>query len=276
MNLAETSKIIKALYKSPEFAGVEELKTLLKVTEDVQNLSCFSDITVLTDVLEQKISVANKWECASLTIRIVNLVIEVAPEKVQIEACKYVETKLFTYITHEEARVRSLCSILIKTVVSKQGIPFFRKIADFLLSDIHEKIDERKIFDRPALLGEANSVPLDDTTGWRTLESSLLNLISLVDGLVSAYALSEESRILAFRLIDEILLPQDIQTMLISKTSTHVNRHVRKAGLELINSLISCTPSKKISFSASAAHSPSISLMATLMLSALQLGLQVT
>lgn len=77
---------------------------------------------------------------------------------------------------------------------------------------------------RPTNLGDAQNIPLDDTTGWTQLESCL--------GQTHAFILQQNSEVLR-----DIFSEECIQ-LCVHDPSIHMSRHVRQATLEFIRNLL--------------------------------------
>jgi hypothetical protein len=85
-----------------------------------------------------------------------------------------------------------------------------------LLQRIHENF-HRDVESRHTNLGSISSIPLDDTTGWKSLETSLVAYRELV----RAYG----SRLLQSQ---GLLVGDEVYDLLISQASGHMNRYIRE------------------------------------------------
>ena len=133
---------------------------------------------------------------------------------------------VMNYLDVEEPRVRSLCAELVRVLSAKDWqVVTERMLADFGLF-IFDKIKATMHRDckfRETNLGNISSIPLDDTTGWKNLESSLKTYQNILVGL-------------GIRLFDDLHgVDWDI---LITKASSHTNRHIRQCTHEFTHKLV--------------------------------------
>ena len=98
---------------------------------------------------------------------------------------------------------------------------FFQSLSTVLLEDITSKMFQRERDEKPALLGPIESVPLDNTAGWSTLESSLQALEALVRavGLIADTDCRDGNELL-FCFSDEHI------DLIIGSASKHESRYV--------------------------------------------------
>jgi len=130
-------------------------------------------------------------------------------------------------LDHSEPRVRQLCISLLmpagKILCLEQPHTMHEALAPTLLARIREKFVRSATLQTP-LLGDATSMPLDDTTGWSTLESH-----------VSAYF--EVLQCCGYPTIINVLSDSDVCELLITQCSIHRNRFVREAAIGFIQSI---------------------------------------
>jgi len=177
-----------------------------------------------------------EWEIYSLIIDVVLELVNFSPLRNQ--ACEYLKRRLHDLLLHKECRIRQKCTEIIPKLLLEYKISFFREITEFLLQDILSNIDSRANCDRPVSLGTEKTVALDDTTGWNTLESSLQNLISIIEN-ESAPTLIIFEQIIEEDVTDlRFVISGDEFTHLTIKTAYHINRYVRKLSFELISAII--------------------------------------
>jgi hypothetical protein len=136
-------------------------------------------------------------------------------------------------LEHDEPRVRTLVakcvgayskvSLQSDSASSQVMRPERQEMHARLISSIHEHIAAGR--DESGAYSRASTGALDDTTGWRALETNWLCLASLVTALGGDF-LTE------FPLTDELL--EDCEFSCV----THVNRHVRAAGMTVLEKWI--------------------------------------
>lgn len=129
-------------------------------------------------------------------------------------------------LSHEEPRVRELCVKLIPAIHAASvgsEIKVNDELGDALLTLIKSKF-VRAVDSQPSRLGSEGSIPLDDTTGWSSLESSVVAYHELV-------RCSSVANLL------RILRDQDTCVLLIKDASVHQNRFIREATILFIASI---------------------------------------
>jgi len=147
-----------------------------------------------------------------------------------LELCQVLHTISMKHLEHDEPRVRTLVakSVGAYSKVSLRSesdslAAMRQEMHDRLIHSIHEHIEAGR--DETGAYSRCSAGALDDTTGWRALETNWLCLASLVTALGGDF-LTE------FPLTDELL--QDCQFSCV----THVNRHVRAAGMTVLEKWI--------------------------------------
>jgi hypothetical protein len=150
-----------------------------------------------------------------------------------LELCQTLHVVALKNLEHDEPRVRTLVakcvgayskvSLQSDSASSQVMRPERQEMHARLISSIHEHIAAGR--DETGAYSRASTGALDDTTGWRALETNWLCLASLVTALGGDF-LTE------FPLTDEVL--EDCEFSCV----THVNRHVRAAGMTVLEKWI--------------------------------------
>mmetsp|Transcript_30782 Transcript_30782/g.31331 ORF Transcript_30782/g.31331 Transcript_30782/m.31331 type:complete len:751 (+) Transcript_30782:229-2481(+) len=167
--------------------------------------------------------------------------------------------KICGLLEHDEPRVRLLATEVVRHLSHIETLQVYDTLAPILISRIRE-LFHRTESTRPAVLGPKTRVELDDTTGWRSLETTVIAFKQLLTGYCSrtSFAVStstatletcgptqqetgteESSRDRICALLDSKQLNDDIFALLITDLSTHINRHIRQVCLDLICIVIS-------------------------------------
>ena len=130
---------------------------------------------------------------------------------------------LESFLNHEEARIRQLSAQVIGLCVKiNHKEEFLYHITKQLLSSIQQKMirSENK---RPTTLGNEAYIPLDDTTGWHSLETLILAFIEIIT-----------VRGISVFFTTQIELLQFAGNLLLLEGGKHINRHVRQKVLQFI------------------------------------------
>ena len=132
----------------------------------------------------------------------------------------HVLAHIFLSINHSEPRVRTIAVEIVGILSIRQGTRIFDLLSDYLMYSF-QRLLERTESTREVVLGDEKDVALDDTTGWKSLETSFRTYISLIRGCGSV-------------LIAENKVSEDVFNIYITQTSTHINRYIREACYEFI------------------------------------------
>lgn len=147
-----------------------------------------------------------------------------------LELCQTLHAVAMKNLEHNEPRVRTLvakcvgayCKVSLQS--DKDTLKSMRQeMHDRLVSSIHQHISAGR--DETGAYSKSSAGALDDTTGWRALETNWLCLAQLVTAMSGAF-LSQ--------------FPVSIETLQDAEFScvTHVNRHVRAAGMTVLEKWI--------------------------------------
>jgi hypothetical protein len=147
--------------------------------------------------------------------------------------CHTLHSVALKNLEHDEPRVRTLvaksvgayCKVSLQSesATTKEMSQERHEMHDRLISSIHEHIAAGR--DENGAYSRTSTGALDDTTGWRALETNYLCLASLVNALGGDF-LTE------FPLTDDVLDDCEFSCV------THVNRHVRAAGMAVLEKWI--------------------------------------
>lgn len=147
--------------------------------------------------------------------------------------CKTLHASAMSHLEHAEPRVRTLVAKAVTAYAAmamngheEQAAAQRRELHERLLKSIHEHIEAGR--DENGEYSRSSTGALDDTTGWRALETNWQCLAALVSALQSQYFTE-------FPVSEEWL--QDCQFSCV----THVNRHVRAAAMAVLEQCVMAT-----------------------------------
>ena len=147
--------------------------------------------------------------------------------------CQSLHASAMTHLEHAEPRVRTLVAkavtahaAMTMTGHEEQAAAQRHELHERLLKSIHEHIVAGR--DENGEYSRSSTGALDDTTGWRALETNWQCLAALISALGSKYFAE-------FPVKEEWL--QDCQFSCV----THVNRHVRAAGMAVLEQCVLAT-----------------------------------
>jgi hypothetical protein len=223
MDLSSASACLRKLQRRASGGTIDPLTqdllarcgTKEELSKDVEVL-----ISVVGEIFAQRDSV--EWELTALALLL-------ASENEAVLRDLVVKSTFFPFLLfgldHNESRVRQLCIRLLMPagMILEQPLAMHEALAPTLLARIREKFVRSATLQTP-LLGDASSMPLDDTTGWSTLESY-----------VSAYF--EVLKCCGYPTIIDVLSDSDACELLITQCSIHRNRFVREAAIGFIQSI---------------------------------------
>lgn len=136
---------------------------------------------------------------------------------------------LLRLLDHAEPRLRLLCVEVLSTMCSRLGFSAMRieqqlgvydQLGPRILQQIREKF-VRASHSQTTTSGSEATIPVDDTTGWSSLESSML----------AYYAIAKGG---GARLVLHLLQDVDVSELLVSRAGLHQNRFVREATVNFI------------------------------------------
>jgi len=230
---------------------------------------------------EQLVASAGLGAAAEVEAQLVNLFSQAASIEWELlvlglfyyrEACTAVDAAsvsgeqiaatLALLVEHQEPRVRHFCADCVKyiaerlaeeEVVVEEGSAkkrkkqkqkqqqFYSSLAPILLSSIRSHFYSRSEQLRSTALGDAPLIPLDDTTGWASLESSLLAYYNLLCGCGAevAFPILQEAGGAQVDTVKEEEKKEGemLVDLLITCAAKHQNRFVRRAALDFIHNL---------------------------------------
>ncbi|CAM9947665.1 unnamed protein product [Sphacelaria rigidula] len=135
------------------------------------------------------------------------------------------------HLEHSEPRVRSLVAATLGALTRAgnsdkdcTGLAVYVFFRERLLGAISRNFVRAKETITDVITG-AENVAVDDTSGWKALETSLLALKEFVDALGRSF-------------IDDGHLTQDTVGYIVSGATVHINRHVREASFQIIRSIL--------------------------------------
>jgi len=162
--------------------------------------------------------------------------------------CEFIMEHCQKHLEHKEPRVRSLVAKVvgqhaklgttttlqsqskskeIGTVLTSQSVGLYRKI----LSSLYDHLESGRDTENKSKSSEG---ALDDTTGWRALETNLYGIGSFIQASGERY----------FEIEGDFSVDGELLKGLEYCCVTHVNRHVRAAGINVLEQMVhACTAS---------------------------------
>jgi len=159
--------------------------------------------------------------------------------------CKFVLCDLCRQnLEHDEPRVRTLVARVIGSharLACTTGHPSFLQQRNEVWSYIGSSLrTQAAMFDEDRELPSPDfqAPALDDTTGWRSLETNILALASSIGGSASHYNLSINTSTSVSDQSENISDGMEYLVILENCASKHINRHVRAAALQCLEQMI--------------------------------------
>ena len=134
------------------------------------------------------------------------------------------------HLEHSEPRIRTLVAKAVGALVRlsiDQPELGVKPLYDHIIESLYEHLDVGRDVD--GKYSQTSAGALDDTTGWRALETNWQGLASYIGGLGAAFF---ERHVLTPRILEAC----EYSCM------THVNRHVRAAGIVVLEQWITVAP----------------------------------
>ncbi len=135
------------------------------------------------------------------------------------------------HLEHSEVRVRNLVATLIRGLAESGGVDksaplelYDKYFKDRLIQAIRDNF-ERTIPSLPNKLGGAREIALDDTTGWKALETSIILLRTFIQAIGRPF-------------FDKGHWSPVLMRFACDGASKHLNRHVKEACFGLIDTVI--------------------------------------
>ena len=144
------------------------------------------------------------------------------------------------YLNHGEPRVRKLLAQVMGKLCSRYGIQIYSQFQTILISSIHDNmirevdemdegvVDNDDMDDRVSVSSFDSSasaqIALDDTSGWKALETSLFAVNEMIKGC-------------GMKFLSENYMNQTFIDLVMVQSVVHINRHVRAIGFEIITSI---------------------------------------
>lgn len=197
----------------------------LLTSEDVSALetaldSLSSDIEYLSFVRRKahELCAAQQWELIACGLLLATAAMHHSSgEGAQLPAT------FTSLVRHEEPRIRTLAAALLGAYAARVGSAAFTEFEPLLVDNI------RAHFSRPsekqhAVLG-GTEIAVDDTTGWSSLETSIIALTRILQGC-------------GRQLLEQNLISDELLDLCINQSCKHVNRHIRQATCGFVNTLL--------------------------------------
>lgn len=132
------------------------------------------------------------------------------------------------HMEHEEPRVRTLVAKMLGTLCSAPalGTDAYLRFQSQLWGVVDAQLMERTTETRTTNLGGVKEIPLDDVTGWHSLETSMLALTAVVEG--CGPELVRQG----------LLTPADWLEKAVFVAAGHQNRYIREAAMTMVRVLV--------------------------------------
>ena len=223
------SSLVKRLQqddsRSPLLPAAQRLSSLL-----LANPAAFALPDVEGSVQALLLGPATRWEglCVGLLV-CTEALRRMAPApalSAALRAALY--TTVAQHLEHDEPRVRGLVATTLGLLctVPALGTDAYVHFQAQLWGSVEAQLARRATETRPTNLGGDKAIPLDDVTGWRSLETSLLALIAVAEGCGP-------------ELVRQGLLTRaDWLDKAVFAAAAHQNRYVREAAMNTVRALV--------------------------------------
>jgi len=183
---------------------------------------------------------AARWDCLCVGLLMCNdAVARMAPAPTVSPALRETLYSIIArHLEHDEPRVRGLVAKTLGLLCSLPavGTDAYVRCQAHLWASVDSQLTKRATETRPTNLGAQKDIPLDDVTGWRALETSLLALQVVVEGCGP-------------ELVRQGLLsPEQWLDKAVYAAATHPNRYVREAAMNMVRVLVErcCCDNKEV------------------------------
>lgn len=246
-------KIVLASLERRAVISAEERQSL-EATCSLQGYAgmCLADVVEKISELSSRMAAGRTdiWELDELEIIMCKIFLD-SPDRCN-ECYEPAEACLRRCLMHAEPRVRMWATSLIPGLIRKKLSPsslyvsmyvpffylspslssfdipypgvgqieFYTSLSHILLEDISSKMFKREQEEKPTLLGSDFSVPLDNTAGWSTLETSLRALEVLFRAAwtnIYVHIVTQEHR-------DMLSLTDEQVSLVVGSAAKHVSR----------------------------------------------------
>lgn len=173
---------------------------------------------------------AARWDCLCVGLLVCNdAVARMAPAPAVSPALlETLYTIIARHLEHDEPRVRGLVAktLGLLCTLPAVGTDAYVRFQAQLWGSVDSQFTKRATETRPTNLGAQKDIPLDDVTGWRALETSLLALQAVVEGCGP-------------ELVRQGLLsPTEWLDKAVYAAAAHPNRYVREAAMNMVRVLV--------------------------------------
>lgn len=220
MNLESSTTALQSLRKR-EFKSSDIVEFF---DEYFQNSKCYNWDTLSTNL--DKCLRINRWEYLAFWLLIIRDEVLKYFDIVNNEQMyRYVTLHIPSLLDNQEPRVRTLVAEVIGDLAKIKDVSIYHDLGHTLLDGI-KRTFHRVETTRPVVLGYETQVELDDTTGWKSLETYFCAYIYLVQGCGKPL------------LSNPNLVTDQEYELLVTNASTHINRHIRQVSLNFIDVIV--------------------------------------
>eukprot|EP01041_Mallomonas_annulata_P010347 gene10347-21586_t len=192
-----------------------------KIISDIppEFIESINDLSIIDWVIVQSqldfILNESSWEYSALWLLIIRDHLRLKSTKHNDKFLQLSIDHIINLLEHQEARVRTIAAEVVGQLSNQNGITAYETLAPILISRINELFDRTETT-RPVALGDVKNIGLDDTTGWKSLETYVIAFKELLQG--NNTLLMHTSH-----------MNDNIYELFVTKLSTHINRHIRQA-----------------------------------------------
>lgn len=183
---------------------------------------------------------AARWDCLCVGLLVCNdAVARMAPAPAVSPALRETLYSIIArHMEHDEPRVRGLVAktLGLLCTLPAVGTDAYVRFQAQLWGSVDSQLTRRATETRPTNLGAQKDIPLDDVTGWRALETSLLALQAVVEG--CGPELVRQGLLSSTEWLDKAVYA----------AAAHPNRYVREAAMNMVRVLVErcCCDNNKV------------------------------
>ncbi len=236
MDFSSSSKAASCLVKRLQQAGTSS--SLLLPAAQLLSSTLMAKPSFLPEDVEAPVQILllgaskedKRWDCLCVGLLVcIDAMARMAPAPALSPAIRETLYSIIArHLEHGEPRVRGLVAktLGLLCTLPAVGTDAYVHFQAQLWASVDSQLARRATETRPTNLGAQRDIPLDDVTGWRALETSLLALQAVVEGCGP-------------ELVRQGLLSsKDWLDKSVYAASAHPNRYVREAAMNMVRVLV--------------------------------------
>lgn len=236
MDFSSSSKAASCLVKRLQQAGTSS--SLLLPAAQLLSSTLMAKPSFMPEDVEAPVQTlllgasneAKRWDCLCVGLLVCNdAIARMAPAPALSPAIRETLYSIIArHLEHDEPRVRGLVAktLGLLCTLPAVGTDAYVHFQAQLWASVDSQLVRRATETRPTNLGALRDIPLDDVTGWRALETSLLALQAVVEGCGP-------------ELVRQGLLSSnDWLDKAVYAAAAHTNRYVREAAMKMVHVLV--------------------------------------